>query len=227
MYKRERSRGYKSTFGQPGVSRARFLRLMGTGAGLSLLSLSSTVLGARPSIAQAWPGILSDGEFPIGIWWPPPPDQTTTARYQEIADARFNFVIGGNGVANNSANTKALTAAAAAKVRLVLTDSELQRLINGDKPFSSASEESEAPSVMRHLVEEAEPETFSQAPSPGSQRLIDGPESQAPSSHGRSRYESRPARPGSSGCVAPKESRRGNGWSVLTSSLARWGNLRR
>lgn len=161
MYKRERSRGDKSTFGRAGISRGRFLRLIGSGAGLSLLSLSSTMLGARPGVAQTSPAKLSDTEFPVGIWWPPPPDQTTSARYREIAAAGFTFVIGGNGVANNRANTKALTAAAAADLRLVLTDTELQRLISGEGTFSSASEEPEAPSVMRHLVEEAEPETFS------------------------------------------------------------------
>ncbi|GAA3439619.1 hypothetical protein [Kutzneria kofuensis] len=35
-------------------------------------------------------------DFPIGIFWPPPPDQTTQARYQEIRDAGFTFVITGN-----------------------------------------------------------------------------------------------------------------------------------
>ena len=35
-------------------------------------------------------------DFPIGLFWPPPPDQTTQARYQEIRDAGFTFVITGN-----------------------------------------------------------------------------------------------------------------------------------
>ena len=35
-------------------------------------------------------------DFPIGLFWPPHPYQTTLARYQEISDAGFTFLITGN-----------------------------------------------------------------------------------------------------------------------------------
>lgn len=55
--------------------------------------------GAEPaggSTTSTGGPIMNSGNFPIGIFWPPPPLQTTVERYQEIADAGFNFVHGGN-----------------------------------------------------------------------------------------------------------------------------------
>jgi hypothetical protein len=72
---------------------------------------------------------LGTGLFPIGIWWPPPPSKTTTTTYNEIAAAGFNFVIGGNGVINDTYNPTALKAAGANNLRYVLWDSNLIRLI--------------------------------------------------------------------------------------------------
>ncbi|MEQ7129376.1 hypothetical protein ABN034_33270 [Actinopolymorpha sp. B11F2] len=43
------------------------------------------------------PEILDNGKYPIGLWVAPPPEETTNARYAEIADAGFTFVIGIDG----------------------------------------------------------------------------------------------------------------------------------
>jgi hypothetical protein len=182
VYKRDRSRGQKITFERSRISRARFLRMIGTGAGLSLLPASAVALDARPVRAQAGsptpPEILTDERFPIGIWWPPPPVntgdrakdlETTRLRYARVAAANFNFVIGGNGVGNDRANNLALEALELNNVRLendvrlVLQDFELQNLIDGNTSLSAQGEEEEPPSVMREVVEDATPDTFSSA----------------------------------------------------------------
>ncbi|MDQ3508217.1 MAG: hypothetical protein M3494_09410 [Actinomycetota bacterium] len=109
------------------LGRGEFLRLaLGAGAGMAL-SGSLGAFGAGGARAADMLG----GEFPIGAWWPPPPNQTTVERYREIKDAGFNFVIGGNGVANDVNNAKALEAAAGNDVRLVLTDYDLHQRIRG------------------------------------------------------------------------------------------------
>jgi hypothetical protein len=124
------------------LSRARFLRLAGTGAGLSLFPASLSVLGETGSAQTAGtPAILSpSGEFPIGVWWPPPPKKTTPERYEQIKNAGFNFVIGGNGVTSgptkddpeNDLHKRALYAAEANGLRFVLTDNILQNITSGN-----------------------------------------------------------------------------------------------
>jgi hypothetical protein len=49
---------------------------------------------AAPSIR---PDILNNGRYPVGLWVAPPPHETTNARYAEIAEAGFTFVIGIDG----------------------------------------------------------------------------------------------------------------------------------
>jgi hypothetical protein len=115
------------------LDRASFLRLIGAGATLSFVPAS---LVARPSSAQTTgPEILSqEGEYPIGVWSPPPPRETTAARYAEIANAGFNFVIGGNGVNTTDLHRRALDAAWAHNNSLgfFLTDNILQNAIKGE-----------------------------------------------------------------------------------------------
>jgi hypothetical protein len=50
-------------------------------------------------------------------------------RYRQIAEAGFNFVIGGNGVGNDAENTQALEAASANGLRFLLRDSRLWRTV--------------------------------------------------------------------------------------------------
>jgi hypothetical protein len=108
------------------LDRARFLRLIGAGATLPFVAASFAAFGARSSSAQAVPPtpayLVAGGEFPIGVWWPPPPGETNQGRYQEIAEANFNFVIGGNGVTNDASIPDALDAAELNDLKFLLTD---------------------------------------------------------------------------------------------------------
>jgi hypothetical protein len=135
--------------------RAEFLQLAGRGIGLSLVPSSILFAGAEHAFG-ATAEILADERFPIGLWWPPPPEMTTTARYEQIRQAGFNFVIGGNGVVNNATNPSALRAAAANGLRFVLTDSSLQNLVRGSSIDASAAPalDTETPSLMRYLLEQ-------------------------------------------------------------------------
>jgi hypothetical protein len=135
--------------------RAEFLRLARKGIGLSLVPSSILFAGAQPAFG-ATAEILADGRFPIGLWWPLPPEMTTAARYEQIRQAGFNFVIGGNGVVNNTTNPSALRAAAANGLRFVLTDSRLRNLIGGSSIDVSAAPttDTETPSLMRYLLEQ-------------------------------------------------------------------------
>jgi hypothetical protein len=157
------------------LDRARFLRLIGAGATLPFVPASLAAFGARSSSAQTIPppltpaDLVAGGEFPIGLWWPPPPGETNPARYQEIADANFNFVIGGNGVTNHAAIQDALDAAQAATtpsgkhLRFLLTDDPgprdgpgLQDLIRGDSAGTRSSESAE-PGIMQYMNEQDDP----------------------------------------------------------------------
>jgi hypothetical protein len=95
------------------------------------------VASAQTTSTPGVPTILAGPEFPIGLWGPPPPEQTTTQRYKEIADAGFNFVIGGNGVHTNTTNQTALNVAKANSLRFLLWDGQLVSLIR-DKATQTA-----------------------------------------------------------------------------------------
>jgi hypothetical protein len=147
------------------VSRARFLRLTGAAAGLSLTPLATS---ERASDAQTEPSgepeILTSGEYPIGIWGPPPPEETSPDRYKQIKDAGFNFVIGGNGVTTDRHNPAALDAAAANGLGFLLVDRTLRLIIDGStQSTSTSSQETEAPSIMQLPAEQREPESTSTA----------------------------------------------------------------
>lgn len=149
-----------------GLSRARFLKLAGLGAGLSLLPGSLAYQGVAAAQAVGGPGILNDGRYPIVAWWPPPPvpntgtrasqQEATDARYAELADAGFNTAIGGNGVSNIRANNLALTACENNNLRLVISDTELQNAIDGTATAATAGSEAqeEPQGVLQALAEE-------------------------------------------------------------------------
>ena len=120
------------------LSRSRFLQLVGAGVGLSLVPASLGGLGGLgvASAQTSSPTLLGTSQFPIGLWWPPPPSKTTTASYTQIAAAGFNFVIGGNGVSNDTYNPTALNAAGANNLRYVLQDSRLFRYIRDYASYS-------------------------------------------------------------------------------------------
>ena len=151
-----------------GISRARFLKLAGLGAGLSLFP--GSMFSGNVAVAQVFggPEILDpNGPYPIGLWWPPPPEQTSNERYAEISAAGFNFVIGGNGVNTDNENLRALNAASANGLRFLLTDSRLRRFINSSTSSAAAASTSEAgsPSLMRYLLEQEGAEASSRTAS--------------------------------------------------------------
>ncbi len=151
-----------------GVSRARFLKLAGLGAGLSLFPGSLFSANAAGAQVFVGPEILDpDGRYPIGLWWPPPPEQTSNERYAEIAVAGFNFVIGGNGVGTDAENPRALSAASANGLRFLLTDSRLRRIIDDSTNSADAATASETgtPSPMRYLLEQEGAEASSRTAS--------------------------------------------------------------
>lgn len=134
------------------LTRARFLRLAGTGLGLSIIPSSLALWGVGPAFAASSP-LLGNGQYPIGLFCPPPPDQTTVERYQEIAAAGFNFVIGGNGVTNDSTNPGALNAAAACNLRFLLVDGRLRNIIRDSTAAVSTSvQQTQEPSIMQRLL---------------------------------------------------------------------------
>jgi hypothetical protein len=148
-----------------GVSRARFLRLAGLGAGLSLFPGSVFSANAAGAQAAGRPEILDGPKYPIAAWWPPPPVENTGTReaqqaatndlYEELADAGFNTVIGGNGVSNPRANRLALAACATYDLRLVLDDSDLRDAIDPPPPKAARSaDQDETESAMQALTEQ-------------------------------------------------------------------------
>ena len=149
------------------LDRADFLRLLGAGAGLAMFHTSLAASAGAQEALSGIPALSPDGEYPIGIWWPPPPDpppEKTLAeyyaeRYAEIAAAGFNFVIGGNGVVNDTSNPPALQAAADSGLRFLLTDARLRNLIrDGSGTIQASSLEKSSPSIMQSLPEQEGPE---------------------------------------------------------------------
>ena len=150
------------------LSRLRFIRLVGTGVGISFMPAFLARLGAASSaqtITTGKPTILSGEEYPIGLWSPPPPTETTEERYQEIAAAGFNFVVGENGIQDDSTNPAALAAATATKLKFLLTDRTLRRKIRDSTAganvasanVASAHQGGATPSLLRQTIANGKP----------------------------------------------------------------------
>lgn len=149
-----------------GIDRARFLKLAGLGAGLSLFPGSLFLSGKGLAQAVGGADLLDpDGPYPIAAWWPPPPvpntnpapEAETARRYEELAGANFNAAIGGNGVGNDRANRLALDACEANGLRLVLADSRLSNAIKGissDQGSAQAEAQEEPDGVLQALTEQ-------------------------------------------------------------------------
>ena len=155
-----------------GISRARFLKLAGLGAGLSLFPgslFSQNTVGAQ---IAGGPEILDPTKYPypIAAWWPPPPVDNTGTRdeqqtstntlYAELAGAGFNAVLGGNGVANDRANRLALDACAVNGLRLVLADQTLHNYIDGTAvaPAADSEAQEEPQSALQAITEQDSPQ---------------------------------------------------------------------
>ncbi|SEE27447.1 hypothetical protein [Ruania alba] len=142
------------------LSRKTFLRASGLGAGATFATaIGAPTIGpvaaahAAPDSAASETGstggpILADDRFPIGIFWPPPPLQTTVERYQEIADAGFTFVHGGNYTyADVHINHHQLAVAEQAGLHVLVDDPDIRWLLRqfafGDpaQPFTLSEDE--------------------------------------------------------------------------------------
>ena len=152
-----------------GISRARFLKLAGLGAGLSLFPGSTFSPNAAGAQAFGGPEILADTRYPIAAWWPPPPvskidDPDPVAKtddlYKTLAGAGFNTVLGGNGVANDRANGLALDACEARGLRLVLADQALRNAIDGTAtaPAARSEAQEEPQGALQALTEQDSPQ---------------------------------------------------------------------
>ena len=145
------------------LSRLRFIRLVGTGVGISFMPALLVSLGGASSaqtITTGIPTILSGEEYPIGLWSPPPPTETTEERYQEIAAAGFIFVVGGNGIQDDSTNTAALAAATATKLKFLLTDRTLRKNIRDSTAganVAGAHHGGATPSLLRQTFTNGKP----------------------------------------------------------------------
>ncbi|WP_435134965.1 hypothetical protein [Actinacidiphila sp. bgisy144] len=91
--------------GARGLNRRALLQAAGMGAGV--LAAGAATVGrvvaatggsdrAATAAASADLPLTGGPDFPIGLYWPPHPYETTLARYQEITDAGFTFLITGN-----------------------------------------------------------------------------------------------------------------------------------
>ncbi|MFD0960630.1 hypothetical protein [Paenibacillus chungangensis] len=89
---------------------------------MSLLAVALLSVGSS-GIGMAYSPAIQP--FPIGIFWPPSPADTTNANYTDIAGMNANFIVGGNGVSDYTANDAALGYAATHGLTLLADDSRL------------------------------------------------------------------------------------------------------
>jgi hypothetical protein len=123
----DRTRTMANPLRQGHLSRSEFIRLGGLTTAFLLLP-GSLVRMSRSLCAETGSPFLNE-RFPIGIFWPPPASESTAARYQQIADAGFTFVVGGNGVTNLMTVPAALNASESAGLDYLVTDAILQTRI--------------------------------------------------------------------------------------------------
>jgi len=110
------------------VSRRALLSATGLAAGATVLSAAGAPAAAAPAgtggAATADLPLIGGAEFPIGIYWPPPPYETTLARYREIRDAGFTFLVTGNYLADSYIVDHALGIADQAGLRVIVAPDE-------------------------------------------------------------------------------------------------------
>ncbi|MFZ0216730.1 MAG: hypothetical protein WAM30_12415 [Candidatus Dormiibacterota bacterium] len=127
------------------IARRDFLRLAGAAGGIAASGLAA---GGLPGLATAGlpggapiayaasgtagepvPSLFSGRRFPIGMWWPPHPFATTLERYQQIADAGFTFVNGGNYLNDSLINRWALGIAQQTGLDFIVSDPTISTLL--------------------------------------------------------------------------------------------------
>jgi hypothetical protein len=115
-----------------GVSRRQILLTAGASAAAAAVPLTSAAAAPADPAAAAPSAVdipspdtlpLTGGpEFPIGIFWPPHPYASTQARYQEIKDAGFNFLISGNYAGDGNIFQYQLGLARAVGLKMLISD---------------------------------------------------------------------------------------------------------
>ena len=117
------------------------------GGGAALAAGAAAVAGAAPAAAAASGAAVASGssgassaagtaaipspdtlpltggpEFPVGLFWPPHPYASTAARFQEIKDAGFDFVISGNYAGDGNIFQYQLDLARTAGLQMLISD---------------------------------------------------------------------------------------------------------
>ena len=73
--------------------------------------------------------IVTGDQFPIGLFWPPPPLQTGLARYQEIRDAGFTFVLSGNYLNDRQSLDYALSFCDQTDLQMLVADPDVTAML--------------------------------------------------------------------------------------------------
>jgi hypothetical protein len=117
------------------LNRRSLFRVAGLGAAASVLPAGVLAGGAATAATTPATGhtaaaapradlpLVGGATFPIGIFWPPHPYETTVARYTEIADAGFTFLVSGNySVMDGAIIKQVLSVAEQAKLKVLVSD---------------------------------------------------------------------------------------------------------
>ena len=139
------------TGGSRGVDRRTLLQAAGLGAGV----LAATTAGAggaaaatsgRPAAAaDADLPLVGGPDFPIGLFWPPHPFQTTLARYQEITEAGFTFLITGDYQFDEQSGNYALGMADQVGLKVLIADDPRMQAL---AKFLTVTDDRTAPSSI-------------------------------------------------------------------------------
>ncbi|WP_051951132.1 hypothetical protein [Actinacidiphila yeochonensis] len=154
-----------------GMDRRSLLRAAGLGAGVVAVGASAGGVAAATrgsgtagaadvtDVADsARMPLLGGVDFPIGIFWPPHPFQASEARYREITDAGFTFMITGNYQLDEASTRQALSLADQVGLKvLVAGDPRVNALaqhltVTDDRSVASSITTADAASWVRDSV---------------------------------------------------------------------------
>jgi len=139
------------------MNRRALLQAAGLGAGLLAAgstpagqAAAATATGEASRTASDAPTaaelpLTGGAEFPIGLFWPPTPYQTTSARYREITDAGFTFLITGNYLTDERSGSHALSVADRAGLRVLVAGDPR---VNAIARYMSITEDRGVPSSL-------------------------------------------------------------------------------
>lgn len=112
---------------EPTVNRRDMFKMAGLGAAATVLPTAALAVPAEAAAAPAARAsadlpLVGGPQFPIGIFWPPHPYETTVARYTEIAEAGFTFVVSGNYADDGNIIGQLLSVADQTGVKVLVSD---------------------------------------------------------------------------------------------------------